>query len=49
MRSCLKVILSLEAESWQEQETFIVMTHDREFAASLDRTGHIEAGVLHLN
>ncbi|MEE2657542.1 MAG: ABC transporter ATP-binding protein [Candidatus Latescibacterota bacterium] len=45
-RSLHELIRELAAE---EQETFIVMTHDREFAASLDRTGHIEAGVLHLN
>lgn len=29
-------------------QTFLVMTHDRELAASLDRTGHIDAGALSL-
>ena len=32
-----------------ENQTFLVMTHDRELAASFDRNGTIEAGRLHLN
>ena len=32
-----------------EKQTFMVMTHDQNLARSLDRTGHIEAGVLHLS
>ena len=29
-------------------QAFVVMTHDRKLAQSMDRTGHIEAGVLHM-
>jgi lipoprotein-releasing system ATP-binding protein len=32
-----------------EKQTFMVMTHDQNLARSLDRTGHIEAGLLHLS
>jgi lipoprotein-releasing system ATP-binding protein len=32
-----------------ERQTFMVMTHDRELAARLDRTGHIADGVLELD
>ena len=35
--------------SRSEKQTFMVMTHDQNLAQSLDRTGHIEAGVLHLS
>jgi len=31
-----------------EGQAFLVMTHDRDLAASLDRTGHIDAGMLEL-
>jgi lipoprotein-releasing system ATP-binding protein len=31
-----------------ENQAFLVMTHDRDLAASLDRTGHIDAGCLDL-
>jgi lipoprotein-releasing system ATP-binding protein len=31
-----------------EKQAFLVMTHDRDLAASLDRTGHIDAGSLDL-
>ena len=31
-----------------EKQAFLVMTHDRDLAASLDRTGHIDAGILDL-
>lgn len=29
-------------------QTFVVMTHDRKLARSMDRTGRIEAGMLHM-
>ncbi len=32
-----------------ENQTFMVMTHDRTLAARLDRAGYLEAGILHLN
>jgi lipoprotein-releasing system ATP-binding protein len=32
-----------------EGQAFLVMTHDRDLAASLDRTGHIDAGMLELD
>lgn len=32
-----------------ENQAFLVMTHDRDLAASLDRSGHIDAGRLDLN
>ena len=32
-----------------EGQTFVVMTHDQRLAGSLDRSGSIEGGVLHLN
>ena len=32
-----------------ENQTFMIMTHDRTLAARLDRAGYLEAGVLHLN
>ncbi len=32
-----------------ENQTILVMTHDRELAASLDRSGHIESGQLELD
>ena len=32
-----------------ESQTFLVMTHDRELAASLDRAGQIDDGYLHLD
>ena len=32
-----------------ESQTFLVMTHDRELAASLDRAGKIDDGYLHLD
>ncbi|MBT6149534.1 MAG: ATP-binding cassette domain-containing protein, partial [Gemmatimonadetes bacterium] len=31
-----------------ENQAILVMTHDRDLAASLDRTGHIDAGFLDL-
>ena len=31
-----------------ENQAFLVMTHDRDLAASLDRTGHIDGGILEL-
>jgi lipoprotein-releasing system ATP-binding protein len=31
-----------------EKQAFLIMTHDRDLAASLDRTGHIDAGTLDL-
>lgn len=32
----------------RNQQAFVVMTHDQRLAASMDRTGHLEAGVLDL-
>ena len=29
-------------------QTFVVMTHDRKLARSMDRMGRIEAGMLHM-
>ena len=29
-------------------QAFVVMTHDRQLAQSMDRRGRIEAGVLHM-
>ncbi|MFT7694064.1 MAG: lipoprotein-releasing system ATP-binding protein [Candidatus Latescibacterota bacterium] len=32
----------------RNHQAFVVMTHDQRLAASMDRTGHLEAGVLHV-
>lgn len=33
----------------EENQTFVIMTHDRDLAAGLDRHGHIDAGVLQID
>jgi ABC-type lipoprotein export system ATPase subunit len=35
--------------SREYRQAFVVMTHDRGLAESMDRTGHLEAGQLHLD
>lgn len=32
----------------RNQQAFLVMTHDERLAASMDRRGHLESGILHL-